>query len=299
MKFRRLLIAVYFLAGCDAIQPENTSLLVVEAFVISEQALPKIILRQAAPLHDPYQLDQSTAVTGAQVELMIHGGRISYSMQSPGIYMPLDSVTAVPGAEIALKVEWNDQSVEARSRIPPLISLDSVDVSVSDSPVSGLLLDSLFIDPFLVDSLGLRALGTSAQEGLVHLVEATLYWEDSIASNGDDWWMRLQLRPTLGQDRRLSNYFLSPEVLHPESDIPYVHTNQRSWSGSYAVQVASKTDPVPEHGLRISIIRCTQAYADFVSGSVNPGEVEPPSNILGGRGIFAGISLDTITVKIK
>ncbi len=299
MKFRCLLLASMILAGCDAIQPEATSLLVVEAFVVSERPLPAITLRQAVPIQDPYDLDASTAATGAQVALVMQGASIPYTMQRPGVYVPFDSVLAVPGAELELSVVWNHQSVTARSRIPPRISLDSLDIVVSDTPMPGLLLESLFIDPSLVDSLGLRALGQIAQEGLIHLIEATLYWEGSATRAGDNWWMRLQLLPALGGDQRLGNYFLSPEVLRRETEIPYTYTSFRSWSGSYAVQVTSETDPVPAHALRVSIIRCTQAYADFVSGSLNPGEVEPPSNISGGRGIFAGIALDTMTVQIR
>ena len=293
------MIAIIFLAGCDAIQPENTSLLVVEAFVMSEQSLPKITLRRAAPLQDPYQLDRSTAAIGAQVELMLQGVLIPYLMQRPGAYVPLDSMTAIPGESIALNVQWEDQLVSAQTRIPPLISLDSIEISVSDTPVPGLLLDSLFIDPTQIDSLGIRALGTGAREGLVHIVRATVYWEDHTGNDGNNWWIRMQLLSTLTQDQRLSNYFLSSEVLQPEEDIPFIDANRRSWSGSYAVPVASQTDQVPEHGLRISIVRCTEAYADFVSQSSNPGEYEPPSNILGGRGIFAGLAVDTFTVNIE
>lgn len=299
MKFRHLFITVIFLAGCDAVQPENTSLLVVEAFVMSEQSLPEIVLRQAAPLQDPYQLDSSTAAIGAQVGLTLQGTIIPYLMQRPGAYAPLDSVMATPGESIALNVQWEGQLVTARTRIPPLISLDSIEISISDTPVPGLLLDSLFIDPTQIDSLGIRALGTGAREGLVHLVRATVYWEDHTGGHGNNWWIRMQLLPTLAQDQRLSNYFLSSEVLRPEEDVPFVDASRRSWSGSYAVPVASQTDPISEHGLRISIIRCTEAYADFVSQSSNPGEYEPPSNILGGRGIFAGLAVDTFTVSIR
>ncbi len=293
------MIVIIFLAGCDAIQPENTSLLVVEAFVMSEQLLPEIILRQAAPLQDPYQLDPSTAVIGAQVGLTLQDVLIPYLVQRPGVYAPLDSMTAMPGESLTLNVQWEDQLITAQTRIPPLISLDSIEISVSDTPIPGLLLDSLFIDPTQIDSLGIRALGTGAREGLVHIVWATVYWEDHTGNDGDNWWIRMQLLPTLTQDQRLSNYFLSSEVLQPEEDVPFIDTNRRFWSGSYAIPVASQIDQLPEHGLRISIVRCTEAYADFVSQSSNPGEYEPPSNILGGRGIFAGLAVDTLTVNIK
>ncbi len=292
-------MVVVFLVGCDAAQPEDTSLLVVEAFVMSEESFPNIILRRAAPLKDPYLLNSSTAAMDARVELTQNGILVPYQMQVPGVYMPLNSMMATPGDRIALNVQWEDQVASAETRIPPLISMDRIEISTTDTPVPGLLLDSLFIDPTQIDSLGIRALGTGAREGLVHLVRATVHWDDQTGRDDNQWWIRMQLLPTLTQDQRLSNYFLSSEVLRPEKEMSFSPDHLRSWSGSYAVPVTSQTDPITEHRLRISIIRSTEAYAGFVSQSSNPSEYEPPSNISGGRGIFAGLAIDTITVSIK
>ncbi len=287
------------IGGCDSTQSEDPSLLVVEMFVMSEEVLPEITLRRTASLQEVYQPDLSTAATGAMVEFTMQERLIPYSMGANGKYAPLESVVAVSGTELALKVQWENQTVTAQSKIPPPITLDSVQISVSDTPVAGLLLDSVFIDPSLIDSLGLQALGAGAREGLVYLVEATLFWADSTEGMRNDWWMRTQLLPYLGQERRLSDYFLSPEVLQSEANIPLINDYQRSWSGAYAVPVSGQNDEFPSHGLRIGIIRSDQAYADFVTGSSNPREREPPSNILGGLGIFAGLAVDTLYVQIQ
>lgn len=297
MQLRSLCAILLFLIGCDAVQPETSPLLVVEAFVTSGKALPEITLRRTSSLRAPYQLDASTAVTDAQVELAMHQLHIPYVSRGSGRYAPSDPIIAEPGSDLRLAVQWENQTITSQSQLPPPVSLDSVTIRISDTPVQGLLLDSVFIDPFLVDSLGLQALGAGAREGLVYLVEATLYWADS--THGDTWWMRTQLRPNLGQDRGLRDYFLSPEVLQSEAEIPFVRLGQRSWSGAYAVSVVRRTDRVPKHMLRVSLVRCTQAYADFVSGSSKPGEQEPPSNILGGVGIFAGLSIDTLSIPIR
>ncbi len=299
MHIRNLLLALILIGGCDSAQTEQPSLLVVEMFVMSEEELPEITLRRALPLQEVYQPDQSALATGAMVQLAIQEKIIPFSMNSNGKYEPLESVIATSGAELALKVQWENQTIVAQSKIPPPITLDSVQIAVSDNPVAGLLLDSVFIDPFLIDSLGLQALGTGAREGLVYLVEATLFWADSSGGIGNDWWMRTQLLPYLGQERRLRDYFLSPEVLQSEVDIPLISDYQRSWSGAYAVPISGREDKFPNHGLRIGIIRSSQAYADFVTGSSNPSEREPPSNIQGGVGIFAGLAIDTIFVQIQ
>ena len=299
MKLISVALTVVFLTGCDAVRPENTPLLVVEAFVVAGQPLPEITLRRTASLRDPYRLDQSTAATGAQLELRMQDDLTTYSMGDAGKYSPSESMTAISGAELGLKVHWNNQIVTARSQIPPPVSLDSIRISISDTPVLGLSVGPLFIDPSLIDSLELQALGVGAREELVYLVETALYWTDNLKGEESDWWMRTQLRPSLDQDQVLSNYFLSPEVVQSETDIPFINADQRSWSGIYAVPVANGTDQVPKHRLRVSIVRSTEAYANFVSGSSNPGEREPPSNILGGVGIFAGLAMDTLTVEIR
>jgi len=265
---------------------------------MSGQRMPTIILRKTLTLHDRYELDESTALNVAQLQLKMNGMLIPYSLKSSGRYAPDESVIATPGAKIDLEISWEDQVMTAQQKIPPPITLDSFTVSTSDQPVKSLVLESVFIDPTLVDSLGLQALGTGAREELVYIVEATLYWRDDSTDDQNDWWMRTQLRPNLGQDRRLGNYFLSPEVLQLEADIPMDDHHQRFWSGAYAVPVDQIDDPVPAHRLRMSIIRCSQPYVDFVSASSYATEREPPSNIIGGRGIFAGLAMDTLTITI-
>ena len=299
MLFRYAILVIFFLTGCEAVHPEDTSLLVVESYVAAGQPLPPVTLRRTAPLEAKYDLDQSTAATGARIEFMLQDALIPYTMQGAGVYAPLEPVTAIPGAELNLKVYWGDHVITANSRVPPPVSLDSVSIEVSDTPIPGLILDSVFVDPLLVDSLGLRALGANAREGLVYLVEATLYWTDNTERDGDDWWMRTQLLPRLGQSPRLSNFFLSPEALQRETSVPFVNADQRSWSGAYAVQVPSTRNQLPAHGLRISIVRGTSAYAQFVSGSSNPGESEPPSNVTGALGIFTGLAIDTLTIEVQ
>ncbi|MCY3999567.1 MAG: hypothetical protein OXF84_02000 [Bacteroidetes bacterium] len=297
MHWRLILLVLIGLAGCDVVQPESEVLPVVEAFVVSGQSMPDIILRKTAPIRDRYELDESTALNATQLNLRMQDMMIPYSLTSPGRYVPDESVIAIPGAEIDLELFWEDQIITAQQIIPPPIALDSFAISISDQPVQSLVLESVFIDPSLVDSLGLEALGAGAREELVYIVEATLYWTVDGSGDPNIWWMRTQLRPNLGQDRRLGNYFLSPEVMQLEADLPTAG-NHRFWSGAYAVPVDLVDDPVPVHRLRMSIVRCSQPYVDFVSASSYPLEREPPSNIAGARGIFAGLAMDTLTITL-
>ncbi|MCY4172218.1 MAG: DUF4249 family protein [Bacteroidetes bacterium] len=287
------------MCGCDAFQPESPSLPVVEAFVMSGQSMPEITLKRTGSIAERYQSDESTALRDAQLQLTMSDRVIPYSVKSPGKYVPVESVIAVPGADLELELQWNNQIILANDQIPGPISLDSVEISISDEPLESLVLESVFIDPTLLDSLGIQALGTGARKELVYIVEAKLYWaEQSQTNNPDDWWIRTQLRPNLDQSRRLFNYFFSPETLQLEDNFPINGKGKRYWSGAYAVSIETKTDPFPGHRLRISLVRSSQTYADFVSGSSNPREREPPTNIRGGRGIFAALAVDTLLINV-
>ncbi len=301
MGFRRILIFLLFLLGCDSVQPEYTSWLVVEAFVTTEAPLPVIQLRRTQPLSVPYYLDESTAATGAELLLKLGSAEIPYVMEAPGLYMPAQQAKAKAGTPIGLHIAWNGQSILAESRIPPTLGLDSVSVARSQTPVAGLIVDSLFIDPILVDSLGFDSLRTGAREGLVYLVEATLHWSVAFAEVGPDsaWWVRTQLLPQLRAGGRLDDYFLRPEQLQRERQVNALVPGNRAWSGVYAVPVATQSDPIPVHTLRVSVIRSSRAYALYVSGRTNPSEREPPSNVTGGLGIFTGLAMDSLSITVQ
>ncbi len=297
MKVRVYIVILVLFNACDAFQPESPSLPVVEAFVMSGRPMPEITLRRTGSITDRYESNTSTALMGAQMQLKISDQVIPYSVSPSGTYLPEQTVIAMPGATLELELQWNSQLIYANDQVPDPIALDSVDISVSDQPLQSLVLESVFIDPTLLDSLGIQALGTGARRELVYIVEATLYWTEH-ASESDHQWIRTQLRPNLDQTRRLFNYFFSPETLQLERNIRVNSKGQSVWSGAYAVPIENETDPIPEHTLRVSIIRSYQAYADFISGSSNPSEREPPTNIRGGRGVFVALALDTLLINI-
>jgi len=299
MKSKPLILILIVLGACDVSQPESPSLAVVEGFVTSGDSMPEITLRRTRSILERYEINESTALLDAQLQLTISDKTIPYSVTPSGKYAPLEYVTARPGAELELEIQWGNQLIFANDQVPQPISLDRVEISISDQPLQSLVLESVFIDPMLLDSLGIQALGTGARKELVYIVEAKLYWtEDDQIDDLDDRWIRTQLRPNLDQSRRLFNYFFNPETIQRESAIPTNNEGQRSWTGAYAVSIENQTDPIPTHRLRVSIVRSSQAYADFVSGSSNPSEREPPTNIQGGRGIFVALAMDTLMVNV-
>lgn len=295
------LILAALWAGCDSALPTGQGRLVVEAYLQAEAPLPDIRLRETRPLGEPYPLDATTAAEDADVAVSIGAESVAYRAAPGGQYEPARPVRAASLFPAGFEARWQGSLAAARSIIPPPFALDSVRVRVPPEPVDGIILDSLFIDPGLVDTLRLDSLQTGAASGLVYLVEVSAYWRahPAIGEADSTFWLHTQLRHDLPGSRRLDDFFLRPEQLFPERDAARAQHSGRRWTGVYAVPVASRQAPVPRHRLRVAVVRSTLDYARFISGTRDPERREPPGNIENGIGIFVGIALDSVHVMVQ
>lgn len=273
----------------------------MEAYLQAEAPLPEIRLRETRPLGEPYPLDATTAAEDAVVAVSIGAESVAYRAAPGGQYEPARPVRAASLLPAGFEARWQGSLAAARSIIPPPFVLDSVRVRVPPEPVDGIILDSLFIDPGLVDTLRLDSLQTGAASGLVYLVEVSAYWRThpAIGEADSTFWLHTQLRHDLPGSRRLDDFFLRPEQLFPERDAARAQHSGRRWTGVYAVPVASRQAPVPQHRLRVAVVRSTLDYARFISGKRDPERREPPGNIDNGIGIFVGIALDSVHVMVQ
>ena len=290
-------------ARCDTVAPQEEALLVVEAFVDADEPLPTIRLWQTRSLGQRYAFDATTAVSDAEVALVLGASQVAYRPLDgqTGLYEPAVS-QPVPGRlSLTFEATWRGQRATAQSTVPPTLALDSVRVNVPDEPVDGIILDSLFIDPVQLDSLQLDSLRTGAVQGLVYLVEVTLWWAVDFAEVGPDsaYWIRTQLKPFLPTQPTFDDFFLRPEQILRERETTHHVQGRRSWTGVYAVPVETRQTPLPPHPLRVSIIRSGQDYARFVSSRDDPERREPASNVAGAIGIFAGLSVDSLRVQVE
>ncbi|MFQ5568384.1 MAG: hypothetical protein ACE5G0_01840 [Rhodothermales bacterium] len=300
-----LAAGMVFWARCDTVAPQEDALLVVEAFVDAEKPLPAIRLWQTRPLDQPYPFDEGTAIAGAEMAVMVDAQRMTYQPVDgrPGFYEPAQQgAQPVPSrALLAFEAEWSDQRATATSVVPPALVLDDVAVHVPDEPVDGIILDSLFFDPVKLDSLQLDSLKTGAEQGLVYLVEVTLRWTVDFPEVGADsaYWIRTQLKPLLPSRPTFDDFFFRPEQIRRERSTDRDDRGRRTWTGVYAVPVETRETPLPAHALRVSIVRCNQDYARFVSSRDNPERREPVSNVQGAIGIFVGLSVDSVRVQVE
>ncbi len=199
-----------------------------------------------------------------------------------GRYRPVSTPLLVPGTVLAFEAAWQGQTVRASSVVPPVMTLDSVRVTPADAPVRAILLEAFGFDPASIP-----------QEGYVYPVRVQAYWHAAALDTA--LWVRVNLRPSAESGVR---FFFPPEALFREPDAAGTGT-ARMFVGVYAVRVATETDPLPAHALRVALVRGGTAYARFIATRGTPDRREPASNVQNGRGLFAAVSTDSVRVPVQ
>lgn len=288
------LLALLFAAGCDSVAPDEPGLLVVEGFVDSGRALPVLVLRETARVTDAYPDDASTAIADAEVAVSVDGSAVRYEPLPgmPGRYGPVGEAAhamAPEGARFELDVRWRDQRARASTVAPRVIRIDSLAVHYPDEPVEAVILDSLaFAD----------SLAVPVATGYIYPVEVTLWW-DAGPEEGEASWIQTRLRPRKAFSSPIVNFVLRPEEVFREDALRGNADRRRRWTGIYAVPVGAADSPMPAHQLKIALVRSGTDYARFASSRDAPERREPVTNVEGAIGIFAGVSVDSVTVRIE
>ena len=287
-----VLAAGLVLTGCDsALPPDSDPTLVVEGFIGTGEPAPSIRLSRTMSLTRGYD-SVAAAVTEADVSVIVGGRNVRYGPEPgrPGLFRPVDGadLTARPGDVFALDIDWNGRRASAGGTVPPPIRLLSLDVVVPDEPVSAVLLDSLLLS----DSLAV-----GAYKGYIYPIEVSLTWE-AAADPGGEFWVRAQLRPYADFSSTVVDLFLRSEAIFQESGAAVGSPGSRRWTGVYAVGVEGVDDPVPDHTLRVAILRSGRDYARFASSRHAPERREPTSNLEGAIGIFTAVSVDSTRVQV-
>lgn len=286
--------ALLVASGCDTVTPVDESRLVVEGFMNSGRPLSEIQIRRTLSPSRGY-VAEDAAVADAVVELTLGERSIRYlpDAAARGTYRPEDSGELAPaaGQTFSFRAEWNGSTAAASGRVPPEISILNVSLNVPDEPVSAVLLDSLD----LTDSLS-----TGLYTGYIYPIEAEVEWDAAAGSeaSADDFWIRAQLKPFAAFSSPVVDLFLRSEEIFREAE-QRVSSGRRTWTGVYAVGVANEDDPLPEHRLRIALVRSGADYARFAASRDAPERREPISNLSEGVGIFAAISVDSTHVDVE
>lgn len=294
-----LFAAVGLLTGCDTVQPSQVGTLVLEAYLEAGKALPPIRITRTSDTSESL-FSVSRGVTDADVELVIDDVTVRYvpDQESAGIYRP-ESPSPIsivrPFAQFLLSVRAGVDQASAFGHIPPRILLSDVSVQVPDKAIEAILIDSLDIG---LDSLDLAL---DAQQGFIYPVQVTLAWQslDFVETSENEYWVETRLEPVTRFASSLIDFFLLPKQVLPEVSLQPDDTGALVWNGVYAVPVESADTPLPEHTLKVSLLRGDQSFALFETSRDNPGRREPVSNVHGGIGFVGGISLDTLRIVVE
>jgi len=279
--WRRALIGALVLAGCDASVPDYEPRLVVEAFLEAGRPLPEIALRRTLPTDD---VTGDDAVLDASATVSFPGQAVPFASVGAGRYRPQTTPLLVPGTTLAFAARWQGQVVSASTTVPPVLDLDSVRVEPSAAPVRAILLEQFGFDPASIP-----------QEGFVYPIRIRAYWRaPAIPDTG--LYVRISLRPSAASSVR---FFFPPDVLLRETDTQGILPGERRYEGVYAVRVDAETSLLPAHALRVALVRGGNAYARFIATRTTPERREPGSNVVGGRGLFAAVSTDSVRVEVR
>lgn len=263
-------------------------MLVLEAFIETDAVLPPVRVSRTRRLDEPVPFP----VTGAMIMLTIEGREVPYEeSEEPGTYQPiagLDTVIARTGSEFRLVVRTSVDAAEASGRVPPALTSLDLAVNVPNEPVEAVLLDSLSLP---LDSLQFKL---PSRTGFVYPIVATTTW----IGTGPGWWIATRLEPRLPFSSTLLDYFLRPAAVIDESGDDMPAAGPITWSGVYAVPVESDDSPVPEHDLVVTLVRGNADWAAYAASVGDSVRREPVSNVEGGIGIVAGVSIVRRTVRL-
>lgn len=283
MRFLGFLLGVLALWGCDVGPVEPADTLVIEMFAQSEMDFPevRVVLPGDLSSRNPDGapiVDATVAVEVGTREVMryVHHG------DRPGWYRPATAGQLRSGETFTLRVDRDGQRLRASSLMPPRLALDSLRLTPSPFPVRAALLDSLQLD-----SLSIR-------QGWVYTVQVEAWWKAPTAT--DDHFLHVRVgSPQFSSV--LVDLFLPKDRIDPERSL-FTAPGLGYWKGLYAVAVDEAEDPLPRHQVRLGFVRGGLAYAQYMASRDQPLRREPVSNVTGGRGIVAGISLDSLTISL-
>ncbi|MEM1125289.1 MAG: DUF4249 family protein [Bacteroidota bacterium] len=278
------MLLTYSLNGCDGTGTDEAGQLVVEAFVRPDEVPPSVLLRQTQAL-EATSLDGDLAgLDEAELTLEVEGRTVRYEPAGDGLFVPAGDQSVLPaGRTFSMAVRWAGGEARAQDRIPPPIRLDSVAVRAPETPVEAVLIDSL---------------GGPAASAFVYLIEVELSWVPTLDPDSL-YWVRAQLQSEAALSSGVVDLFLRTEEVKREVAYQRQATGSRRWTGVYALAVETPATPLPQHTLRVAVLRGTEAYARFLSSGDAPERREPVTNVEGGLGVAVGVALDTLRLPVS
>ncbi|MCA0269629.1 MAG: hypothetical protein LCH53_10490 [Bacteroidetes bacterium] len=277
-----LLLAAACVAGCDSEKPPFREDVVLEAFFDTGRPMPDVLVRRTLPpsetlgddrvddavvvLYDGFRADTLRPVPGK-------AGRYRASPRS-------DTVRA--SGHYALTLRRGNTTVSASTVAPPRLQLTAARVFPSATPERGVNFD--------LTGLGL---GATVANGYFYAVDVELEWAARLDSA---LVVRANLRPSTEVSGTL---FFPADVVVAEAAAGDARGAHRLWRRRYLIAVSGPDAPLPRHRVRVALVRGGGDYRRFVETRRTPTQRSPTSNVVGGLGIVAGVSADSLTLDVE
>lgn len=278
------------LMGCDTVSPERPGTVVVEAFW------------HVASRPDTLQISQATLLSEPAVGIWEGGMVETWTDEDPERrtvwtsapsaahkFVPSMPPTVLnPGDRVHMRViDRNGRlAASASDDVPQPIQLDQVSIVVPPSPVDAIAFDSLRLDSFRLDISKISA----------YLIEVSGSWTvDTSVPTQEIEWMEpvIQVIPSAGPSGQA--IIPTPEIFQARS---IEDDGLGSWTGVYLMAIDRTETMLPEHTLRLTLVRGSTAYARYASTRHHADRREPLSNVEGGVGAFHVIARDVVDVDI-
>ncbi|MFK7946636.1 MAG: DUF4249 family protein [Saprospiraceae bacterium] len=243
--------------------PQNV---IVEGFLYANQPISNLKLMSIIPYYD--SLDNQNTITDANVTIEVDGN--SFSMTSLGNgYYELPNIVVEEGKTYAINLEYYDKTVEAETVIPTTLT-------------------GLMISDTLVELTRATTSGPPTGNGNVNQPPLEISWDDD----------------------GISYYFV--HIQNMETEIDWINTNRIpeeeslfSFSSEpeltdlFSLNVGRQLTQFGQH--RVIIYKVNPEYALMLSeqSDASFSLTEPYTNITNGRGIFTGISSDTLYFDVE
>lgn len=270
------------LAGCDSEKPPFEESLVLEAFFDTGRPIPDVLVRRTLP---PTETLGDDRVDDA-VLLLDDGFRTDTLRPVPGDagrYRAAPRADTVRAAgRYALTLRRGTATVSATTVAPPRLQLVAARVFPSATPERGVNLD--------LAGLGL---GATVANGYFYAVDVELEWT---ARQDTALVVRANLRPSTEARGTL---FFPADVVVDESTAGDARGTHRLWRRRYLVAVSGPTAPLPRHRVRVALVRGGGDYRRFAETRRTPTQRSPTSNVVGGLGVVAGVSADSLTLDVE
>lgn len=243
--------------------PQNV---IVEGYLHANQPIANLKLMSIIPYYD--SLDNQNIITDAVVNIEVDGN--THTMTSLGNgYYELPNVTVEAGKTYQLNLEYYGQTVEAETIIPNELT----NVTISDT---------------LVELTRVTTAGPPTGNGNFNQPPLEISWEDD----------------------GVSYYFVSIENI--ETDIDWINTMRIpdeetlfSFSSApeitdlFSLDIGRQLTQFGTH--RVIVYKVNPEYALMLSEQSDDSFSlsEPYTNVTNGRGIFTGVSSDTLYFEVE